>query len=145
MAGSKSSQYLTQASYTNPPPQHRDPSLIGLCDPAPPPPPLGRGAVQTFGEVSTLFHETGHGLQAMLTTVREANAAGTHTVEWDAVELPPGPRPACAGVWVQAPRLSHRSLCAGCMLWEGQGRDNVQGGPQNLVDRNRYRRHLINP
>jgi len=52
------------------------------------PPMGGTPSLMTFGEVSTLFHETGHGLQAMLTTVREANAAGTRNVEWDAVELP---------------------------------------------------------
>jgi oligopeptidase A len=38
--------------------------------------------------VTTLFHETGHGLQHMLTTVPHAPAAGISGVEWDAVELP---------------------------------------------------------
>jgi len=42
----------------------------------------------TFDEVTTLFHETGHGLQHMLTTVEHAAAAGISNVEWDAVELP---------------------------------------------------------
>ena len=42
----------------------------------------------TFGEVETLFHEFGHGLQHMLTTVDYADAAGINGVEWDAVELP---------------------------------------------------------
>ena len=42
----------------------------------------------SFGEVTTLFHEFGHGLQHMLTRVDEAMAAGIRNVEWDAVELP---------------------------------------------------------
>jgi oligopeptidase A len=42
----------------------------------------------TFSEVTTLFHETGHGLQHMLTTVPHKPAAGIEGVEWDAVELP---------------------------------------------------------
>ena len=42
----------------------------------------------TFREVETLFHEFGHGLQHMLTTVDYADAAGINGVEWDAVELP---------------------------------------------------------
>ena len=39
-------------------------------------------------QVTTLFHETGHGLQHMLTTVPHKPAAGIENVEWDAVELP---------------------------------------------------------
>ena len=42
----------------------------------------------TFREVETLFHEFGHGLQHMLTTVDYPGAAGINNVEWDAVELP---------------------------------------------------------
>jgi oligopeptidase A len=42
----------------------------------------------TFREVETLFHEFGHGLQHMLTTVDYRDAAGINGVEWDAVELP---------------------------------------------------------
>ena len=42
----------------------------------------------SFREVETLFHEFGHGLQHMLTTVDEPGAAGISGVEWDAVELP---------------------------------------------------------
>ena len=38
--------------------------------------------------METLFHEFGHGLQHMLTTVDEPEAAGISNVEWDAVELP---------------------------------------------------------
>ena len=45
-------------------------------------------SLMTFREVETLFHETGHGLQHMLTEVEHADAAGINNVEWDAVELP---------------------------------------------------------
>lgn len=52
-------------------------------------PPVGvTPSLMTFREVETLFHEFGHGLQHMLTTVDEAGAAGINNVEWDAVELP---------------------------------------------------------
>lgn len=51
-------------------------------------PPVGdTPSLMTFREVETLFHEFGHGLQHMLTTVDEADAAGINGVEWDAVEL----------------------------------------------------------
>ena len=42
----------------------------------------------TFREVETLFHEFGHGLQHMLTTVDERDASGINGIEWDVVELP---------------------------------------------------------
>ena len=42
----------------------------------------------SFREVETLFHEFGHGLQHMLTQVRDGAVAGISGVEWDAVELP---------------------------------------------------------
>jgi len=45
-------------------------------------------SLMTFREVETLFHEFGHGLQHMLTTVDLRDAAGISGVEWDAVELP---------------------------------------------------------
>ncbi len=52
-------------------------------------PPVGdQPSLMSFDEVNTLFHEFGHGLQHMLTTVDEVLAAGTRNVEWDAVELP---------------------------------------------------------
>ncbi len=52
-------------------------------------PPVGdRPALMTFREVETLFHEMGHGLQHMLTTIEHPDAAGISGVEWDAVELP---------------------------------------------------------
>ena len=52
-------------------------------------PPVGETpSLMSFDEVETLFHEFGHGLQHMLTTVEEPDAAGISNVEWDAVELP---------------------------------------------------------
>ena len=38
--------------------------------------------------MTTLFHETGHGLHHLLTRVDELGVSGIHGVEWDAVELP---------------------------------------------------------
>lgn len=52
-------------------------------------PPIGKKpSLMTFREVETLFHEFGHGLQHMLTTIDESDAAGINSIEWDAVELP---------------------------------------------------------
>ena len=52
-------------------------------------PPLNETpSLMSFEEVETLFHEFGHGLQHMLTTVDEPEAAGINNIEWDAVELP---------------------------------------------------------
>tara|TARA_Y100001968_G_scaffold269529_1_gene260375 strand:- start:4813 stop:6945 length:2133 start_codon:yes stop_codon:yes gene_type:complete len=52
-------------------------------------PPMGNTpSLMSFEEVETLFHEFGHGLQHMLTTVDYPQAAGINNVEWDAVELP---------------------------------------------------------
>lgn len=52
-------------------------------------PPMGETpSLMGFREVETLFHEFGHGLQHMLTTVNYPDAAGIAGVEWDAVELP---------------------------------------------------------
>jgi len=52
-------------------------------------PPVGdTPSLMTFYEVTTLFHEFGHGLQHMLTKVDYGGAAGINNVEWDAVELP---------------------------------------------------------
>jgi oligopeptidase A len=47
----------------------------------------GRPSLMSFDEVETLFHEFGHGLQHMLTTVDDPEAAGIANIEWDAVEL----------------------------------------------------------
>jgi oligopeptidase A len=42
----------------------------------------------THDEVITLFHEFGHGLHHMLTSVAYPSVAGINGVAWDAVELP---------------------------------------------------------
>lgn len=52
------------------------------------PPVDDKPSLMNFYEVETLFHEFGHGLQHMLTTVDYSGAAGINNVEWDAVELP---------------------------------------------------------
>jgi oligopeptidase A len=51
------------------------------------PPVGGKPSLMSFDEVRTLFHEFGHGLQGMLTTVDLADVAGLSGIEWDAVEL----------------------------------------------------------
>ncbi len=52
------------------------------------PPVDGKAALFTHDEVTTLFHEFGHGLHHMLTRVDHPEIAGINGVEWDAVELP---------------------------------------------------------
>ena len=51
-------------------------------------PVAGKPALFTHAEVSTLFHEFGHGLHQLLTQVDELGVSGINGVEWDAVELP---------------------------------------------------------
>jgi oligopeptidase A len=52
------------------------------------PPVGGKPALFRHDEVSTLFHEFGHGLHQLLTQVDELGVSGIKGVEWDAVELP---------------------------------------------------------
>jgi oligopeptidase A len=47
----------------------------------------GAPSLMSFQEVTTLFHEFGHALQHMLTSVSHGFVAGISNVEWDAVEL----------------------------------------------------------
>ena len=51
--------------------------------------PVGAApSLLTHDEVTTLFHEFGHGLHHMLTRVAYPSIAGINGVAWDAVELP---------------------------------------------------------
>lgn len=51
--------------------------------------PVGdKPALFSHDEVTTLFHEFGHGLHHMLTKIHHAGVAGINGVAWDAVELP---------------------------------------------------------
>ena len=47
-----------------------------------------RPALLTHTELTTLFHEFGHGLHHMLTQQTVAAVSGINGVAWDAVELP---------------------------------------------------------
>lgn len=48
----------------------------------------GKPNLLTHNEVTTLFHEFGHGLHHMLTKINVSAVSGINGVEWDAVELP---------------------------------------------------------
>jgi oligopeptidase A len=66
--------------------QHQVPIAYLTCNFAPP--AKDHPSLLTHQEVITLFHEFGHCLQHMLTTVEAADVAGIQGVPWDAVELP---------------------------------------------------------
>ena len=51
-------------------------------------PSENKPALFSHDDVITLFHEFGHGLHHMLTTVDDYSISGIKGVEWDAVELP---------------------------------------------------------
>ncbi|GLS84993.1 oligopeptidase A [Paraferrimonas haliotis] len=48
----------------------------------------GKPALFTHDEVTTLFHEFGHGLHHMLSEIDVSGVSGINGVAWDAVELP---------------------------------------------------------
>jgi oligopeptidase A len=48
----------------------------------------GQPALLTHDEVTTLFHEFGHGVHHLLTRIDYAGVSGINGVAWDAVELP---------------------------------------------------------
>ncbi|MEX0899164.1 MAG: M3 family metallopeptidase [Gammaproteobacteria bacterium] len=52
------------------------------------PPAGGRPSLLSHDEVTTLFHEFGHGLHHLLTRIELPAVGGINGVEWDAVELP---------------------------------------------------------
>lgn len=66
------------------------PVAVLVCNFAPPVEVDGRPrpALLTHDDVTTLFHEFGHGLHHLLTRVDELGVSGISGVEWDAVELP---------------------------------------------------------
>jgi oligopeptidase A len=64
----------------------REPVAYLVCNQMPP--VGGKPSLMSFSEVETLFHEFGHGLQHLLTTVDYGLASGIRNIEWDAVELP---------------------------------------------------------
>ena len=66
--------------------QQQDPVAYLTCNFAPP--TKGQPSLLTHDDVITLFHEFGHCLHHLLTTVNLPAVAGIHGVEWDAVELP---------------------------------------------------------
>lgn len=64
----------------------QEPVAYLVCNSAP---PVGdKPSLMTHDDVTTLFHEFGHGLHHMLTEVNESQVSGINGVAWDAVELP---------------------------------------------------------
>jgi oligopeptidase A len=52
------------------------------------PPTADTPSLLTHDDVTTLFHEFGHGLHHLLTKIDHLGVSGINGVEWDAVELP---------------------------------------------------------
>lgn len=52
-----------------------------------PKPQGNKPSLLSLDEVSTLFHETGHALQVVLTKQTDGSVSGTSGIEWDAVEI----------------------------------------------------------
>ncbi|MDR2868970.1 MAG: M3 family metallopeptidase, partial [Deferribacteraceae bacterium] len=48
----------------------------------------GQPSLLRHDDVSTLFHEMGHALHHLLSTVDEYNVSGVHGIDWDTVEFP---------------------------------------------------------
>ncbi|XP_069503697.1 uncharacterized protein [Ambystoma mexicanum] len=79
-SGAWMSEFLTRSRLL-----HHIPVAFMVCNQIP---PVGTmPSLMSFREVSTLFHEFGHALQHMLTTVPYAGASGIHNIEGDAVEV----------------------------------------------------------
>ncbi|XP_051877292.1 uncharacterized protein LOC127573281 [Pristis pectinata] len=65
---------------------HKKPVAFLVCNQVP---PVGSiPSLMSFSEIKALFHEFGHALQHMLTTVPYVMAAGLKNIEWDAIEFP---------------------------------------------------------
>jgi oligopeptidase A len=75
--------YCGRYQYNN---QLQTPIAYMVCNSAPA--TADTPALLTHEEMTTLFHEFGHGLHHMLTQVDSLDVSGINGVEWDAVELP---------------------------------------------------------
>lgn len=83
MAGCRSRRLLTQDGAAD---QQQIPVAYLICNFAPP--SSDTPALLTHNDVTTLFHEFGHGLHHMLTRENYLRCSGISGVAWDAVELP---------------------------------------------------------
>ena len=91
-AGKRSGAWMDEVRgrWSRPDGRLQTPAAHLVCNFTPPVAANGvaRPALLTHDDVTTLFHEFGHGLQHMLTTVDDIGVAGISGVEWDACELP---------------------------------------------------------